>query len=64
MTWSLPLRSRALRKRLDVLGLRLSFGETGIDGAGFLSIISEVEERRIFGGVAIDKNGELVCDRE
>lgn len=47
-----------------MLGLRLSFGETEVDGAGFLSIISEVEERRIFGGVAIDKNGELVCDRE
>lgn len=48
-----------------MLGRRLSFGVTDADGNdGFLSIISEVEERRMFGGVVIDKNGELVCDRE
>lgn len=48
-----------------MLGRLLSFGVTAVDGiAGFLSIISEVDERRMFGGVVIDRNGELVCDRE
>lgn len=48
-----------------MLGRRLSFGVTDIDGIdGFLSMISDVEERRMFGGVVIDRNGELVCDRE
>lgn len=65
LIWSLPLRSRALRNRLDVLGRRLSLGVFAVDGmAGFLSIISDVDERRMFGGVLIDKNGELVCERE
>lgn len=62
---SLPLRSRARRNKLDVLGRRLSLGVAATDGNdGFLSIISDVEERRIFGGVEIDKNGELACERE
>lgn len=62
---SLPLRSRARRNNDEVLGRRLSFGVTATDGIdGFLSIMSEVDERRIFGGDEIDRNGELVCDLE
>lgn len=60
---SLPLRSRARRSSSDVLGRRFSVDATdAIDG--FLSIMSDVDERRIFGGVEIERNGELVCERE
>lgn len=62
---SLPLRSRARLNKSDVLGRRLLSGVADNDGIdGFLSIMSEVDERRILGGDEIDKNGELVCDRE
>lgn len=48
-----------------MLGRRLSHGVFVVDGmGGFLSIMSDVDERRMFGGVLIDKNGELVCERE
>lgn len=48
-----------------MLGRRLSHGVFAWDGMpGFLSIMSDVDERRMFGGVLIDKNGELVCERE
>lgn len=46
-----------------MLGRRLSQGVIAVE-AGFLSMISDVDERRMFGGVLIDRNGELVCERE
>lgn len=48
-----------------MLGRRLSHDGFGVVGmGGFLSIMSDVDERRMLGGVLIDKNGELVCERE
>lgn len=60
---SLPLRSRARRNKSDVLGRRAS--AAGVPG-GFLSMISDVDERRKFGGVFMHKygDGELFDDRE
>lgn len=60
---SLPLRSLARRSNSDVLGRRLSVDATDVID-GFLSMMSDVDDRRIFGGVAIERNGELVCERE
>lgn len=59
---SLPLRSRLRRNKSDVLGRRFS----APDVAGFLSMISDVDERRIFGGVLMHKygDGELLDERE
>lgn len=60
---SLPLRSLARRNNSDVLGRRFSFVATdAIDG--FLSMMSDVDDRRMFGGVVIERNGELHCERE
>lgn len=60
---SLPFRSRARRNNSDVLGLRLSLDTIdAVDGC--LSIMSDVDDRRILGGISIERNGELVCERE
>lgn len=56
-----PLRSRARRNKSDVLGRRLSCcdADAGIPLVGFeASVMSDVDERRTFGGVAIDRNDE------
>lgn len=46
-----------------MLGRRFSVDATDVID-GFLSMMSEVDERRMFGGVVIERNGELVCERE
>lgn len=56
---SLPFRSLARRSNSDVLGRRLSVATADVID-GFLSMMSDVDDRRIFGGVVIDRNGELV----
>ena len=62
---SLFLRSRARRRRFDWLGRRLSAAEIGVDDGGvwFLSMISDVDDRRRFGGELMLRKGELVCER-
>lgn len=60
---SLPLRSRARRSSSDVLGLRLSLDAIE-EVDGFLSMMSDVDDRRMLGGISMDRNGEFVCERE
>lgn len=60
---SLPLRSRARRNKSDVLGRRLSAAAVP---TGFLSMMSDVDERRKLGGVLMLKYGDgvLLDERE
>lgn len=65
------LRSRARRNRSDVLGRRVASGfcdgcETDVVSVFLLSHMSDVDERRIFGGDEMVKNddGVVACDRE